>query len=96
MLFYKMFTTMFTMIIFVYSLKGMCMPQFTWIGCCISELHAHLCPNSNVWPEAVYCGLQELQCLQCCLHVDIIRVIGIYNFIIALRFLVSEIAGYIA
>ena len=24
--------------------------------------------------------LQELKCLQCCLHVDMIRVIGIYNF----------------
>ena len=24
--------------------------------------------------------LQDLQCLQCCLHVDIIRVIGIFNF----------------
>ena len=24
--------------------------------------------------------LQELQCLQCCLHVDIIIVIGMYHF----------------
>ena len=24
--------------------------------------------------------LQDLKCLQCCLHVDIIRVIGIFNF----------------
>ena len=22
--------------------------------CCISELHAHLRPHHNVWPEAVY------------------------------------------
>ena len=36
--------------------------------CCISELHAQLCPYHNAWPEAV---LQELQCLQCCLHVEL-------------------------
>ena len=25
------------------------------IGCCVSELHGHICPYRNVWPEAVYC-----------------------------------------
>ena len=38
------------------------------------------CPHSNLWPEVVYYCItvtQELQCLQCCLHVDII---GIYQF----------------
>ena len=25
------------------------------IGSCASELHTHLCPYCNVWPEAVYC-----------------------------------------
>ena len=25
------------------------------IGCCVSELHAKLCPQRNVWPEMVYC-----------------------------------------
>ena len=25
------------------------------IGCCVSELHAKLCPHRKVWPEIVYC-----------------------------------------
>ena len=25
------------------------------IDCCVSELHAKLCPHHNVWPEIVYC-----------------------------------------
>ena len=25
------------------------------IYCCMSELHAKLCPHRNVWPEIVYC-----------------------------------------
>ena len=25
------------------------------MGCCFSELHAHLCSYRNVWPEAVCC-----------------------------------------
>ena len=25
------------------------------IGSCAGELHAHLCPYRNIWPEAVYC-----------------------------------------
>ena len=48
-------TTTFTVIIVVWSLKRMCVPSFVLIGCCISELHAHLCPYCNVWPKAVYC-----------------------------------------
>ena len=32
-----------------------CIPSFTSIGWCISELYAHLYPYHNVWPEAVYC-----------------------------------------
>ena len=24
------------------------------IGCCVSELHGHICSYRNVWPEAVY------------------------------------------
>ena len=47
--------TMFTVIIVVCSLKSMCIPSFVLIGCCVSELHGHLCPYRNVWPEAVYC-----------------------------------------
>ena len=59
-------TTLFTsVIIVVCSLKSMCMPSFVLIGCCVSELHGHLCPYRNVWPEAVNCCfvLQELHCL---------------------------------
>ena len=26
---------------------------FVLIGCCVSELQAHLCPYRKVWPEAV-------------------------------------------
>ena len=37
------------------SLKSMCVPSFILIGCCVSELHGHLCAHCNVWPEAVYC-----------------------------------------
>ena len=46
---------MFTVIIVVCLLKRMCMPCFVLIGCCVSELHGHLCPYRNVLPEAVYC-----------------------------------------
>ena len=47
---------MFTVIIVVCSLKSMCILSFVLIGCCMSELHGHLCrPYRNVWPEAVYC-----------------------------------------
>ena len=50
-----LFTTMFTVIIVVCSLKSMCVPSFILIGCCVSELHGHLCAYCNEWPEAVYC-----------------------------------------
>ena len=50
-----LFTTMFTVIIVVYLLKTMCIPSFVLIGCCVSEIRAHLCPYRNVWPEGVYC-----------------------------------------
>ena len=33
-----LFTTMFTVIIVVCSLKSMCIPSFVLIGCCVSEL----------------------------------------------------------
>ena len=52
----------------------MSIPSFILIGCCVSELHGHLCPYRNVWPEAVYCSFTN------CLHVSIIRVIGFYHF----------------
>ena len=50
-----LFTTMFTVIIVVCSLKSRCIPSFFLIGCCVSELHGHICPYRNVLPEAVYC-----------------------------------------
>ena len=34
-------------------LKSMCIPSFILIGCCVSELHGHIYPYRNVWPEAV-------------------------------------------
>ena len=37
------FTTMFTVIIVVCSLKSMCVPSFIVIGYCVSELHGHIC-----------------------------------------------------
>ena len=43
------------LIFVVCSLKSMCIPRFVLIGCCMSELHGHLCLYRNVWPEAVYC-----------------------------------------
>ena len=49
-----LFTTMFTVIIVVCSFKSMCIPSFVCIGRCVSELHGHICPYCNAWPE-VYC-----------------------------------------
>ena len=46
------------------------------IDCCVSELHAKLCPHHNVWPEIV---LQELHCLPNYLHAFIITVIGCHH-----------------
>ena len=53
--FIEMFTAIFTEIILVCLLKSICMPRFVSIGCCVSELHAHLCPYRNVWSQVVYC-----------------------------------------
>ena len=47
-----LFTAMFSM---VCLLNSMCIPSFALICCYVSELHGHLCPYCNVWPEAVYC-----------------------------------------
>ena len=62
----------------VCSLKGKCVPSFIVIGYCVSELHGHICPYYNIWPEAV---LQELHCLPNCLHDCMMRVRGCYHFI---------------
>ena len=52
---HRLLYTMFTVMIVVCLLKSMCIPSFVLIGCCMSELHGHLCPYRNVLPEAVYC-----------------------------------------
>ena len=41
-----LFTTIFTVMIVVCLLKSKCIPSFVMIGCCVSELHGHLCPYS--------------------------------------------------
>ena len=46
---------LYTVNIVVCALKSMCVPCFILIGYCVSELHSHICPYCNVWPEAVYC-----------------------------------------
>ena len=72
-------------------------PSFILIGCCVSELHPSLCLYCNVWPEVVYCCLQELHCLPNCLLVSIIRVIGFSSpGLVALHLPFSQIAKYIA
>ena len=48
-----LFTTILTVIIVVCSLKSMIVPSFIVIGYCVSELHGHICPYHNVWPEVV-------------------------------------------
>ena len=45
---------MFTVMIVLCLLKSMFIPSFVLIGCCVSELHGHLCPYRNVLPEAVF------------------------------------------
>ena len=40
---YILFTTTFTAIIVVCSLKSMCIPGFVLIGSCVCEVHAPLC-----------------------------------------------------
>ena len=62
-------------LLLVYALKCMCIPSLILIGFCVSE---------PIYSPIIMYGLGlfivVLQCLQCCLHVDIIRVIGIYHF----------------
>ena len=68
---------MFTVIIVACSLNGMCIPSFDLIGCGVSELHGHLCPYRNVWPEAVYCCFTRTTLFT--LHVCMIRGRGSYH-----------------
>ena len=81
------------MVIFVYLLKSMHIPQFSAVS--VSYMHIYV-------PIVILYGLrlfivvlQEVQCLQCCLHVDIIIIIGIYLFtqsFVCLQLPVFEIA----
>ena len=80
---------MFTVIIVVRPLKSMCVPSFTLIGCCVSELHGHLFAHCNVWSVIVV--LQELHCLSNCLHVFMIRVRGCYH---VTKFRYSTLSGF--
>ena len=53
-------------------------------------------PYSNIYGQRLFIvALRELQCLQCCLQVDILRIITSPCFV-CLHFLVSEIAKCIA
>ena len=93
-----MFTTMCTVIIVVCSLKSMCIPSFVWIGCCVSELHGHLCYR-NVWTEAVYCCFTSTTLftkLFTCLYDQSLEVAITSPSFVALYLMVSEIAKYIA
>ena len=42
------------LLVVVSSSKSMCVPSFILIGCCVSELHGHLCVYRNVWPEGCF------------------------------------------
>ena len=87
---------MFTVIIVLCSLKSMCVQSFIVIGCCVSELHGHLCAHCNVWPEAVYCCFTRTTLfikLFTCSELDV--AITSPSFV-TLYHLVSEIAKCIA
>ena len=83
-----LFTTMLTVTIVVCLLKSMCILSFVLIGCCMSELPAHLCP---------YClrlfivVLQEVHCFPNCLHVFMIRVRGCFHIT---KFRYSTLSGF--
>ena len=87
-----LFTTIFTVIIVVYSLKSMCIPSFVLIGYCVCELHGHICPYRNVWPEVIYCCFARTT-----LFTKLFLEVGIASQSFVTRhFLVSEIAKCIA
>ena len=54
----------------------MCQVSSLLVVASVSDIHAHLCPHHNVWPEAVYC------CLHCLLkfsHDVVMDVIEFYQ-----------------
>ena len=50
------------------------------IDCCVSELHAKLCPHRNVWLRLFIVVFQELHCLLNCLHAFLLSVRCSYHF----------------
>ena len=89
---------MFTVIVVVCSLKSIHIPSFILIGCCVSELHGHICPYHNVWPEAVYCCFTRTTLFTALFTCFMIRVIGAITSpsFATLHLLISEMAKYIA
>ena len=67
---------MFTVVIVVCSLKSVCIQSFILIGCCVSELHGHLCPYCNVLPEAVYCCFTRTALFTTCLYDQSLRLLS--------------------
>ena len=83
--FYKNYIAMFAITIFGGSLKSLL------IDCCVSELHAHLCPYIVMYGLRLFIVvLQELHCLPNCLHVCMIRVRCCYHFT---KFRCSTLSG---
>ena len=60
-------------------LKSIRIPSFVLIGCCVSELHGHICPIVMYSLRLFIVVLQELHCLPNCLYAFMIRVIGCYH-----------------
>ena len=83
---------MFTATIVVCSLKRMCIPSFVLIGCCVSELHGHICPYRNVWPEAVYCCFTRITLFFKLFELSELEVCIISSSFVTLYLMVSEIA----
>ena len=46
----------------------------------VCELHAHLCPYCNVWPEGLLLFYKNCNLYRIVVHFSIIRVIGFYHF----------------
>ena len=74
-----------------------CIPSFVLVGCCMSELHGHLCPYSNVLPEAVYCCFTRTtlfsKLFTCLTELEVAFTLPSF---VTLHLLVSEIAKCIA
>ena len=89
--------TMFTVIIVVCSYKSMFKPSFILLV--LVSYMAIYVPIVMYGLRLFIVVLQELQCLTNCLHVSIIRVIGVYQFtkyFACLHLQVFEIAKCIA